>query len=234
MEPLRGPFPLSLEPTFHLDPERSLWKPHIETDDRMRAFMHRLLRDFDHHWRHILRAHYKLVHIRKLARGIIRLSTLDFDVRENTGEYTGFSQMLAWEPFADNFVRLAGLWVVLCQDIPDGLLLARKHSAAGGDSTSWSPNMTSSVEVQGFYMILSLKHIMLCTVSDDGTSLKHTAPESLFNGEKDTSPPSELALDYLIFATASARLSVFTPMLSLPIEPQDMILKYSYTHHWAQ
>jgi hypothetical protein len=75
-------------------------------------------------------------------------------------------------------------------------------------------------------MILSVKHIMLCHATD-WASLKHTAPEPLFNGDYGNRPPSDLALKYLICATASAQPLIFTTIQSLLIEIQDIILNYS-------
>jgi hypothetical protein len=67
---------------------------------------------------------------------------------------------------------------------------------------------------------------MLC-YANGSNSLQHTAPEPLFNGDYDTAPASDLALNYLIWATASARTSIFTPLQSLPIEVQDLILNHA-------
>lgn len=85
--------------------------------------------------------------------------------------------------------------------------------------------MTGSGETQALYMILLVKHIMLCHATSPDL-LKHTAPEPLFNGDSGIGPPSDLALDYLLWATATARPSIFTPLQSLPVEVQDMILEY--------
>ena len=74
-------------------------------------------------------------------------------------------------------------------------------------------------------MILSVNHIVLChAINPD--SLGHTAPVPLFNGDSGVRPPSDLALDYLIWATASARPLVCTPLPLLPAEVQDIILDY--------
>lgn len=48
------------------------------------------------------------------------------------------------------------------------------------------------------YMILSLKHIVLCHVSGPAGHIEYTTAESLFNGNYATEPPSDLTLDYLI------------------------------------
>ncbi|ORY05069.1 hypothetical protein BCR34DRAFT_572300 [Clohesyomyces aquaticus] len=230
MELLGGPVPVPLEHT--LDPDTPYWRPQLEIDDRMHAFANRLLRDFHHQWRHILRNNYNSVTLRVLARAIIRLSTLNFEVHENTGGHgrrgvhVWITQLPSWEPFEAGIVRVGAVWVVVCQDIRDGLSRAQQHAASREISTTGIPSTTKSQETQAHYVILSVKYIMLCHVTNLG-SLKHTAPEPLFNGDYDIGPPSDLALDYLIWATASARPSIFTTLQTLPIEIQDIILDYS-------
>ncbi|KAJ4364140.1 hypothetical protein N0V83_009595 [Neocucurbitaria cava] len=230
MEQLGGPVPAPLKHTF--DSDTPYWKPQIEVDDRMRAFAHRLLRDFHHQWRHILRNNYNSVTLRVLSRAIIRLSTLDFEVHENTGRlgprgvHVWITRLPTWEPFEADIVRVGTVWVVLCQDMQNGLSVAQQHVASREISTTESPSTTTSEEAHAHYMILSVKHIMLCHATDQ-FSLKHTAPEPLFNGDYGTAPPSDLALDYLIWATASARPSISTTIRSLPVEIQDIILYYS-------
>ena len=124
-----------------------------------------------------------------------------------------------------DIVRVGTVWIVLCQDIQAGLSTVRQHVASREISTTESPSTTNSGEAQAHYIILSVKYIMLCHATGLA-SLKHTAPEPLFNGDYGIGPPSDLALDYLIWATASARPSIFTPLQSLPIEIQDIILNY--------
>lgn len=245
MEPIPGPIISGpLEYTF--DSETPFWKPHVEVDGRMSAFANSLLQDFNYKWRHILRNNYNTTTLRVLSRGIIRLSTLDFEVRENTGGpgprafhgpwgvsgpralygrgiHVHVTDLPAWEPFGVDIVRVGTIWVVICQDIQNGLSIAQQHVASREISMTEAPSRTTSGEAHVHYMILSVKHIMLCHATDRA-SFKHTAPELLFNG---TEPASDLALDYLIWATASARASTFTPIQSLPIEIQDMILNHS-------
>ena len=229
MESLGGPVPLPVEPTFNL--EMPYWKPQFKVDDRLRVFIYRLLRDFHYQWRHILRNRYNSVTLRVLARAIIRLSTLDFEVRQNTGGHgprgvhVWITQLPSWEPFKAGVVRVGNVCIVLCQAIQEGLSIVRQHVLSQEPSTTESPSTTYSCEAQAHYMILSVKHIMLCYATG-ANSLKHTAPEPFFNGDYGIGPPSDLALDYLIWATASARPSIFTPLQSLPIEVQDMMLNY--------
>jgi hypothetical protein len=72
-------------------------------------------------------------------------------------------------------------------------------------------------------MLLSVKHIVLCRVHGLN-KFEHTAPEPLFNSDYNLGPPSEAALDYLLWATESARDLISTPLQLLPLEIQDMIL----------
>lgn len=222
-----GPIPVPMECKLDSTPE---WKPQIQVNDRLRAFSHRLLRDFHNKWRHILRNDYNSTTLRVLARAIIWLSTLDYEVRENTGGHdprgvhVWITQLPAWKPFETHIVRVGDIWVVLCQDMQSGLSIAHKHRASQKLSTAEDPSSIESEETQANYMILSVKHIMLCHAA--GPTLKHTAPEPLFNGDHDVSPASDLALDYLIWATTSARPLVFTPIQLLPVETQDTILHY--------
>lgn len=166
-----------------------------------------------------------------LARAILRPSTLDFEVTSNTGGrgprgmHVWITHLPAWEPYEANIVRVGDVWVVLCQTLQEGQTIAQQHVSSQDFSATKSPSTADSSEAQANYMILSVKHIMLCRVTSSA-SLQCTAPESLFNGDCDTAPPSNLALDYLLWATVSARPAISTPIHSLPIEVQNMILSY--------
>ncbi|KAH9865885.1 hypothetical protein J1614_009472 [Plenodomus biglobosus] len=229
MESLGGPVPALPEHTFDL--EKRYWEPHAKVDSRTRAFAHRLLRDFNHQWRHILRNNYKFVTLRVLASAIIRLSTLDFNVQENTGGHgprgvhVWITQLPAWNPVEGAIMHVGRACVVLCQDLHEGLSIVKQRVAARELSTIEDSSTTDSVEKQPHYMILSVKYIMLCH-GTDLASLKHTAPVLLFNGDQGVGPPSDIALDYLLWATTSARPLIVTPLQWLPMETQDMILKH--------
>jgi hypothetical protein len=230
MEALGGPVPDPLTPTF--DPATQYWEPQVEKDDRTRAFTNRVLLDFNHQWRHILRNRYNSTTLRVLARAIIRLATLDFEVREETGgrhgqrgSYVWITKLPPWEPFAENIVPVGNVNVVVCQSLDEGLAMAQEHFSSHEKKTTERATAILSMQNELHYMVLSIKHIMLCHASDS-TKLKHTAPEALFNGNHGTGHPSELALDYLLWATASARRVIRTPLQSLPVEVQDMILEH--------
>ncbi|KAF2762626.1 hypothetical protein EJ05DRAFT_506330 [Pseudovirgaria hyperparasitica] len=229
MESLGPPVPSLLHPT--LEPSVvPCWKPQVQVDKRNRAFIHRILRDFDVQWRHILRNDYNSITLRVLARGIIRLSTLDFEIREETGlrhgvggEWVYITELPAWTPFETDIVPIGDVHLIVCHSIQNGLSKAKEHIASqqsvaviGTDYTHKRPE----------YIILSVKHIVLCRAIGP-YELEHTAPQSLFNGNPDVAPPSELALDYLLWALTPAISFINTPLLALPVEIQDIILGYA-------
>lgn len=225
MELLGGPVPTPLTMETELDLGASYWKPSFEIDERLRAFGHRLLRDFDHQWRHILRNNYNSTTLRVFANAIIRISTLDFEIKENTGGHgprgvhVWITQLPSWEPLKTEIARIGNVYIVLCQEIQEGLSTAKRHLS------SLDLKTVDAAKSAANYMVLSVKHIMLCRASSP-TSLVNTAPEPLFNGRYCSESPSDLALDYLIWATASTRPLIVTPLQSLPVEVQDMVLNY--------
>ncbi|RMZ72438.1 Fatty acid hydroxylase [Pyrenophora seminiperda CCB06] len=226
-----------MEHTFD-DAKAPYWKPqHVQVDSRMREFGHRLLRNFHYVWRHILRDTYNGIMLRVLARATVLLATLDFEVKRYTMRADDRpTQLPGWEPFEEEIVRVGAVWVVVCQDLEKGLEVAREHVASSSQEfrqTETSSTTMASGEERAHYMILSVKHIMLCHVTTTTTDqaspfFQHTAPEPLFNGDSTTCPPSDLALDYLLWATASARPSrISTPIHFLPVELQDEILDHT-------
>jgi hypothetical protein len=216
------PFPQLLRPTKVL--ERQVWESKVEVGERVRAFSHRLLRDFSYQWRHILRNEYNIKTLHILAKAVISLSTLHFDIYEEIGKraynptgkqsYVWITDFPAWEPFlsATDIVLIGKVHVIICMSLEEGLSKAREHVAhqklAGHAYRSGcdEPN----------YMILSIKQIMLCRIPNDDT-LEYTNPELLLNGNSDAEYLPERALDYLIWGT---------PLQSLPIEVQDRVLDY--------
>lgn len=122
-------------------------------------------------------------------------------------------------------MRVGNVYVLPCEEIKEGLSMAQEHLLSQKFNTTESSSTSDTGTAQANYMILSVRHIMLCRASGQN-SLEYTAPEPLFNGDFDTGPPSDLVLDYLIWATASARPSISTSLHSLPIEVQNLILSY--------
>lgn len=229
MESTGGPVPVPVALEYPLHSEKPYWKPQIKVDNRMHAFTHRLLCDFNHQWRHILRNNYNSITLRVLAKAIVRLATLDFQVHENTGGHgprgmhVWITDLPAWEPFTGSIIRIGAITTVICQNMQDGLSTVKQLVASQDNTTTEGCSISDSEQAQVHYIVLSIKYIMLCHATSPA-SLKHTAPEPLFHGDNSIAPPYDLALDYLIWATSSARASICTPIQLLPIEIQDKIL----------
>jgi hypothetical protein len=216
-------------------PDVTFWQPPVKVNVRERAFTHAVLRDFHHQWRHILRNDYNIVTLRHLARAIIRIACLDSEVRENTGghgrrgPHVWYMSLPPWEPFEAEVTRVGNLWVILRHDLSKGITIAKAHLTALKPAATGAIDGMTCERVPVFYVILSVKHIVLCH-SVDGDALEYTAPEPLFHGYSESSLPSELALDYLTWAAtiaATNRLPESNRLHQLPVEIQDEVLKYT-------
>lgn len=211
-----------------------IWKPDLVIDERMRAFSHRLLCDFNHQWRHILRNEYNSTTLQILATAVIKLSTMDFDVREDTEErltntsgkksYVWVAELPAWAPFnttTTNIIPVSAAHVVVCLALEEGLSVARKHmSRLELDGYNWH-----SESLEPNYVILSVKHIMLCRITDHDT-FDYTEPLSLLTGTSEAETISKTAMDYLIWSTSSEMKTIDTSLQLLPTEVQDNVLRY--------
>jgi hypothetical protein len=108
---------LPIGPEFRSD--KGFWQPPLEADIHMRALVCSPLRDFHHQWRHILRDDYNKLTLRHLARAVIRISTLEFEVRENTGGHgrrgmhVSYLDQPSWEPFDADVVQIGLVRLVL-------------------------------------------------------------------------------------------------------------------------
>jgi hypothetical protein len=229
MEFIGGPIPEPTQSELKLDPGFPLWEPQIEVNDRHRAFTHCLLRDFHERWRHLLRNDYNQQTMQHLARAIIDIAALDFEIRIHQFVRHEYGRVLvtnmslpSWKQFGLEPFRLGRVWVVLCQNMANGLASAQEHFKRWNSLISGEARRAES---EVLYMITSVKHIMLCRGTED-TALQHTTAQvPLFNGDYDKHPATDLALDYLIWAV-SPRIPVYHARLgSLPVELQDMILK---------
>lgn len=210
----------------------------MQIDERLRAFTRRTLCDFNFQWRHILRGSFNTVTLRVLARAIIRLLVLDFDIREETsrrhglrGPHVWITELPKWDSLDGDVVRVGDVYVVVCCSLQQGVYKTQDHAAS-----QMCKLADEHARTRLDYVILSVKHVMLC-YAEGSDRLYYTAPERLFNGEYGTGPPSSLALDYLIWATASAVATVLTPfqqlsghaqntIRQLPVEVHDIILSH--------
>lgn len=167
MEPFGRLIPVPLEHTF--DSEAPCWKPNVQVDARVHAFTYRLLRDFHHQWRYILRNNSHSITLRALARAMIRLLTLDFDVYENTGGhglrgvYVWITHLPAREPFKADVVRIETIWVIHCQDVQKGLSIAQWHVESREICSTETPSTTPR-EGHAQYMSLSVKRTCCATL----------------------------------------------------------------------
>lgn len=227
---LGPPPPLKLTP----DPEIAYWRPQFRIEERKRDFLYRILRNFHYQWRHVLRNHYNIVTLRAFARAMVKIATLDFKVYEETGpclrlgDWVEVRDLPQWKPFDADIVHVGDIRVVICHSIEDGLSQVKKHAAS--DQFAATFGTEGLTRKRPHNMILSITHIMLCHATGPN-ELKYTVPEPLLNGdcdaEYDTNQPSDLALDYPLSAVSPAMHPIATPIRSLPVELQDMVLSHS-------
>lgn len=225
-EPLESPKQptLSLGDTSMLTPP--YWEPKLHVPERNKAFLFRVLNDFNYQWRHILRSRYNDLTFRKLARAVIRIATLDFNVVEITkprhGQASGpmvwIDSLPEWDPSGSHFTRVGQLWIVMSQDLKEGFSLVQRHIfTKTGNAPDSCPQ---SADIADTYMILSVRHIIL--IRARGNKVEWTQPEPCFNGIDNL---SDRALDMLLSATSTNPCK--TPIHNLPTEIQNRIIKYT-------
>lgn len=229
--------PLTLDDFHPLDPGnqtaeslQSLPKPYwdlqIDVAPRQRAFLGRILADFDHTWRHILRRHMNSTTFMKLAYATVWISSMHFDMFERTGfehvggqgngPYAWVTDLPKWDSPKSTFLQVDSTWFVFAQDIQQGIEMAQDHANSHPRFTE--PDVSSAI-----YVILTLRHIVLSKMVDGEPVW--TQPEILF-GEN----PSDTAVDMMIWASnTSTAESGPSRIHSLPAEIQDNILYYAAT-----
>ena len=224
---LSPPVPLVTHPV--LDLSTRYWKPQFRVDERTRVLLHRILRDFNHQWRHLLRNDFNFHSLRVLTRAIIRLLTLDFEIRHDDcshKEWVTTSELPSWEPFNADVVQYEDVHIIMCQSIQDGMLKAKAHAACRHFNIT--NGRDDCGQIRPDYVILSVKQVVLCRTTDS-KEISFTAPEPLFNGNYGVAPPSDLAPDYLLWSISPTFFSATTRLHSLPLEIQDMVLHHVST-----
>ncbi|KAF2022029.1 hypothetical protein BU24DRAFT_417677 [Aaosphaeria arxii CBS 175.79] len=187
---------------------------------RRKAFVCRALADFAFQWRHILCSRYNDSTFQRLAYGIVRIATFDFDVEEYdyphlevTAPLVFIHMLPEWESFHGQIVPVGRISVVLSRDPQHALALIRddfaNRSALQCDSSGTDSDTT--------YLILSVQHIVLYQISRRYE--RYTKPVRLLEG---THPPSDEAIELLLKTTQVS--SPKTRINRLPVELQDMIL----------
>ncbi|KAF5548823.1 hypothetical protein FMEXI_4493, partial [Fusarium mexicanum] len=179
------------------------WDLQPKIDPRRKAFLGRILRDFGHTWRHLLRREWNVqdsIHV--AGRG---------------GPYVGVADLPRWDIPDKTVVRVGTCWIVLARDIPKGIEMIREHMETLGAITG----LTTSTAT---YAILTLKQIICCKVHDGELAL--TQGEPLFSG----TPPSEAAISLIIWASDLHPAEPKACRLNyLPIEIQYRILRQATT-----
>jgi hypothetical protein len=96
------------------------WEPRFPVAERVFIFIERIFSDFNFQWRHFLRCAYADTTFRKLARAVLSIALLDFNVVEisesmdtcanNTEPYASNIYLPSWEPFLESTFNLGRTW----------------------------------------------------------------------------------------------------------------------------
>uniref|UniRef100_A0A0B7JNX3 Uncharacterized protein n=1 Tax=Bionectria ochroleuca TaxID=29856 RepID=A0A0B7JNX3_BIOOC len=189
--------------------------------ERHKALVQKMLADFAHQWRHVLSGRFNHSTFRRLAYAIIKIVTLDFEVKEIAAQRQGIGGFLVWlnnlpewEPFSGHIVRVGGASVVLSQHPCHAVHLIREDFQQYCVS---KPEDDMSVVSDRTYLVLSVREVSLYRMNS--RSERCTAAERLFDG---TLPPSAAAIDQLLQATLS--VSPVTTLRGLPTELQEKVV----------
>ncbi|RFU25249.1 hypothetical protein B7463_g11087, partial [Scytalidium lignicola] len=202
------------------------WKPALNVPAVRTAFVHRLLQDLNFQWRSVLRNRYNQLTFRKLARAVLRIAVLDFNVVEYSswihrqgGALVGTTDLPEWEPINSKVIPVGNLRVIATQDPQECIALIRKELNVQQTATSHESCNLANRLLDQTYLIMSLRHIGLYRYT--GTNLEWTEPEPFLNGRD---PVSDRAVDLLLSAIPA--IDPKTALHKLPIEIQDRILGY--------
>lgn len=190
---------------------------------RRLAFASRILTDFAHQWRHILRSSYADSTFRRLAKAVISIATNSFHTQElstrmQVDYYDRRPQVLklpTWAPYESQSFTVGRTKVILNQDLRTALEIVKKKVEEIG-----KPLNTSNCTEQRTYLLLSMRHILVCHVDAAG-NFSHTAPKAFMDG---ITPPSISAIELFLQVLLPSRLPPHTPVHNLPLEIQDRIL----------
>ncbi|KAF5604799.1 hypothetical protein FPCIR_651 [Fusarium pseudocircinatum] len=198
------------------------WDLQPKCDPRKKAFLGRIILDFGHTWRHILRRQVNNVTFMKRVYAVIWILSLDFTIVERTGfdhvggrggPYVGVADLPRWDAPDKTVARVGSCWVMLARDVPKGIEMIRQHMKNRASITDSAPSTTR-------YAILTLRQIIFCNVCDG--EIVYTRPEPLFG---DT-PPSDSAIDLLLRASDLHQAEPTSCRLNyLPVEIQDRIIR---------
>jgi hypothetical protein len=201
-------------------------KPSTPIPERRLAFSSRVLSDFADQWRHILRSSYADSTFRRLAKAVVSIATYDFRVCELSmmlpstfciSMGSTVHQVPFWEPYERHLFSIGGTTVVLHQDLQTALKIAREEA-----KESSKVRTPSDRTEQRTYLLLSVRHMLVCHVDSAGT-FSYTAPVTFMDG---LTQPSPSAINLLLQALSPSRPQPRTPVHNLPLEIQDQILQH--------
>ena len=188
---------------------------------RRKALVNRILGDFAFQWRHILKNSHNNFTFRRLAQAIIKILTLDFAVEEAPyhSHFGGRLPMILicdipeWDYTSQNLFRVGDTATITDQHFR----FAAEHATADyGGRCLRNPAL---INTSFTYLLLSMKELVLTQRTERGR--RYTVPVPFFDG---THIPSDEAIEILLHATQPPPSR--PPLAKLPIEVQDMILKY--------
>ncbi|RMJ07511.1 hypothetical protein CDV36_012895 [Fusarium kuroshium] len=112
------------------------WEPELDILLRQRAFLGRVLRDFAHAWRHVLRRQMNTTTFMKLSYATLWMATMDFTIRERIGfehiteggPYVRLVDLPNWETPDAKLVKAGSSWFALTQDTKEGLEMVQRHA----------------------------------------------------------------------------------------------------------
>ncbi|KAH7308783.1 hypothetical protein BKA65DRAFT_576314 [Rhexocercosporidium sp. MPI-PUGE-AT-0058] len=219
--PFEIPYPPRLDLTEFPPPYQ---KPLTRIPKSRLDFCSRVLSDFADQWRHILRSSYAESTFRRLANAVVRIATCDFRVDEISkrqhisfrGPYVTVLDVPSWEPYERNLFGISDTTVVLHQDLQTALEIAKDEAES---NKVMNP---SSRNEQRTYLLLSVRHMMVCHVGSIGT-FSYTAPTTLMDG---LNLPSPSAINPLLQALSPSLPPPHTPAHNLPLEIQDRMLEH--------
>jgi hypothetical protein len=151
----------------------------------------------------------------------------DFQVQEiSTSQHISFRNyyvsvldLPSWEPCESHILRLEGTTIVLDQNLWFALKIAKNDARPPRDTND---RADSSNTPQNTYLLLSVRHMMVCHVDSTG-NFTCTAPTVLLDG---LSTPASDTIHLRLQALAPAsRPPPRTPVHHLPLEMQDRILE---------
>ncbi len=120
-----------------------------------------------------------------------------------------------WDPYERHLLSIEGTTVVLHQDLPTALAIAK--CVAKESSKVIKPD---NVAEQRTYLLLSVRHMLVCHVSCTG-AFSYTAPTTLMDG---LTPPSLSTINLLLQALSPSR-PLRRTIHNLPLEIQGKILE---------